>query len=205
MNKFRTAKWLMKHGSQPQVYLFRHLEKGSVVYSQFPRVTKQSLEKGYPRPCWDNKKPEGRRDLWKLMCLVRTGSHESAVQLYQNLNRLRYMRDVLYPSQAQKWRKLNEDKRIWYSGQFRPVYGQEAVADLRESLLKLNLGDSQGSEPPNIGPVTIFWEDLWRMGNKDTHWQEKDFPFPIQHEQIPREGNVVREESALIKELSNQV
>ena len=74
------------------------------------------------------------------MCVVDLGDYMDAVQLYQNLVRLRYMRDVLYAKENDKLRLKNEWGNVWNSGLFRPTFTQEAVADLRESLLKLDSG-----------------------------------------------------------------
>lgn len=88
-------------------------------------------------------------------------------------------------------RKKNEFGRVWYSGQFRPVYAQEAVADLREALVKLD-----GKEGNS---ATVYWEDAWRMGDLEKHWNGV---LPgLKHELIARDCNTAREESQILKEL----
>ncbi|SMN20837.1 similar to Saccharomyces cerevisiae YDR296W MHR1 Protein involved in homologous recombination in mitochondria [Maudiozyma saulgeensis] len=194
ISRFRPAQWLQKKGLAPHVYLFRNLEKGQVVYSQMPLVSQRQIDPLFLRPNWDNKKPSTRRDLWKCMAVVRVPSHLAAVQLFQNLSRLRYMRDVLYSRENDKLRMKNDMGRVWHSGHFRPGFAQEAVADLKESLLKLD--DNSGGE------ATIFWEDPWRMGDLEKYWT-KELPS-VKHEMIDRNCNVAREESQILKELAQQ-
>lgn len=131
------------------------------------------------------------------MCVVDLGNYVDAVQLYQNLVRLRYMRDVLYAKENDKLRLKNEWGNVWNSGLFRPTFTQEAVADLRESLLKL---DSSGKDvDQNLLDATIYWEDAWRMGDKEKYWTPV---LPnVHHELMERTFNTSREESALLKEL----
>lgn len=194
VSRFRPGAWLADKGYAPHVYLFRNLERGQVVYSQMPVVgPKQSTGKQFAQPSWDNRLPPQRRDLWKCMAVVAAPSYASAVQLFQNLTRLRHMRDVQAApkAQAQAMRKKNEFGRVWYSGQFRPVHAQEAVADLREALLKLDGGEGNSA--------TVYWEDPWRMGDLDTHW--KPVLPGLKHEVIARDCNTAREESQVLKEL----
>lgn len=187
-SRFRTANWLEKAGYSPWVYLYRNLVQGQVMYSQLPEYGARNLKTQFQRPSWQNKFPEMRKDVWRIMCVVQMPTHQDSVQVYQNLCRLRYMRDVLYKEEAQKHRKLNEMGRVWHSGQYRPTYTQEAVADVRESLLKSNTN----------GPVNLVWEDLWRMGDK-FHWDT--LPFNVHHTAIPKHGNVIRDEHSMLKQL----
>ncbi|KAL3231175.1 Large ribosomal subunit protein mL67 [Nakaseomyces bracarensis] len=188
-SRFRTAAWLEKAGYSPWVYLYRNLALGQVMYSQLPEYGMRNLKTQFKRPNWENKFPEMRRDVWRIMCVVQMPTHTDSVQVYQNLCRLRYMRDVLYKDEARKHRKLNDEGQVWFSGQFRPTYIQEAVADVRESLLHSG----------TAGPVKLVWEDLWRMGDK-SHWET--LPFNVKHTAIPKMGNVIRDEHAMLKQLA---
>lgn len=196
-SRFRTAKWLESNGYAPQVFLFRNLERGQVVYSQLSIVGQRQINVLFKRPNRENRKPSTRRDLWKCMCVVDLGNYVDAVQLYQNLVRLRYMRDVLYAKENDKLRLKNEWGNVWNSGLFRPTFTQEAVADLRESLLKLD--SSSKDVDQNLLDATIYWEDAWRMGDKEKYWTPV---LPnVHHELMERTFNTSREESALLKEL----
>lgn len=181
----KSIKWLSKRSYPPNIYLFRHLERGSIIYSQIPQPTLQDINNLFPRANQENKKPVygQRRDLWKLMCFIKLGDYKLSNQLYRDLIHLRHLRDVKGINTGQ--RKLNEMGQIWYSGQYRPVYSQEAIADLRECLVKSGISES-----------TIYWEDEWRKGD----W---DGVLPgVEHKMIPRVGNINREESEILKELS---
>ncbi|CAR29787.1 hypothetical protein ZYGR_0AD04710 [Zygosaccharomyces rouxii] len=192
VSKFRPATWLEGAGYAPQVFVFRNLESGQVLYSQFPNFTQQQVDKQFQRTDWSNRKPAIRRDIWRCMCVVDMPTYESGVKLYQNLCRLKYLRDVRMPQEAQKHRKLNEDGHIWYSSQYRPTYTQEAVADLRESIAKSGC-DSD---------ITIHWEDAWRMGDKSKHWTPI---LPgVQHSLMSRVGNIAREQSTVLRELGDR-
>lgn len=137
--------------------------------------------------------PSARRDIWRCMCVVDMPNYESSVQLYQNLRRLRYLRDVSNAKEANLLRKKNEDGNVWYSMQYRPTYTQEAVADLRECLLKSGQG---------ANGIKVHWEDPWRMGDKAKWWT----PFlpNVKHVTMNRLGNTAREESALLRELGDK-
>lgn len=186
----KSIKWLNKRSYPPHVYLFRHLERGSVVYSQTPYPTAMDIDTLWPQPNGANKKPVygSRRDLWKLMCLVKMPEHAQSNQLYRDMVYLRHMRDVKGLSLGD--RVKNEMGQVWYSGQYRPAYGQEAVADLRQCLLK-----AQGDKD-----VVIYWEDIWRMGDEDVYWKPLE---KVKHKAVPRIGNVSREESELLRLLSS--
>ena len=194
----KSIKWLTKRQYPPYIYLFRHLERGQVVYSQTPFPTKQDIENLWPHPNQTNKKPiyGTRRDLWKLMCLVKLPKPEWSLQLYRDLIHLRHLRDI---KGINSHRELNSFGQVWYSGQFRPVYGQEAIADLRECLLKGPVGTANNSnnEDNTTNLVTIYWEDLWRMGDKEKYWT--DTLPQVEHNQIPRIGNTSREERGILK------
>ncbi|SCV05585.1 LANO_0H10726g1_1 [Lachancea nothofagi CBS 11611] len=189
--RFRTAKWLHKAGFAPQVFLFRNLESGQVIYSQLPVFTHHQIDSLFKRPDWANKKPSTRRDIWRCMAVVDLPNYEQGVQTYQNLCRLRYLRDVAEVKKADSLRKKNEFGHVWYSAQFRPTYTQEAVADLKEALLKAQVGSAQ-----------IHWEDQWRMGDLEKHWT----PIlpQLKHSVLSRIGNSAREESAILRELGDR-
>ncbi|SCU87896.1 LADA_0E06876g1_1 [Lachancea dasiensis] len=189
--RFRTAQWLAKAGFAPQVFLFRNLESGQVIYSQFPVFAQHQIDALFKRPNWENKKPSTRRDIWRCMAVVDLPSYEQGVRIYQNLCRLRYLRDVGDLKKADSLRKKNEDGHVWYSAQFRPTYTQEAVADLREALTKAEV--SQGE---------IHWENEWRMGDVEQHWTPV---LPqLKHSILTRVGNGAREESAILRELGER-
>ncbi|CAH01516.1 mitochondrial 54S ribosomal protein mL67 [Kluyveromyces lactis] len=193
ITKFRPANWLQKAGYAPQVFLFRNLESGQVLYSQFPTFSWKQIDTNFQRPNWENKKPSTRRDIWKCMAVVDLPDYDKSVKVYQNLCRLRYLRDVTFSKQAKDMRKKNESGHTWYSSQYRPTYSQEAVADLRECLLKLK--DVQSS-------IKVHWEDEWRMGDKEKYWNPV---LPeLNHTTLERLGNVSREESAILKELGER-
>ena len=119
--KFHTAKWLEKTGYAPHVYMFRNLERGQVLYSQFPQISPVQIDKLFKKVnSWDYKKPSKRRDLWKCMCVVNMMDYEKSVNLFQNLNRLRHLRDFTFLKQCNDMRRKNEDGHVWYSGMFRP-------------------------------------------------------------------------------------
>ncbi|CCF58290.1 hypothetical protein KAFR_0E01360 [Kazachstania africana CBS 2517] len=184
MNKFRTAKWLKTHNFAPQVYIYRNLELGSTVYTQVPTISQYNIGKCFPRTSWNNPLPSKRRDLWKLMCLVNCNDYDRVVKLYQNLVRLRYLRDV-----------MSKRGNVWYSGLYRPIYAQETVADLRESILNLEECALKDTDDE----MSIYWGDNWRMGEKETWW---DCLPQVKHNFIPKNCNNSREESNLIKEIS---
>lgn len=192
----KTIAWLTKRHYPPYIYLFRNLERGQVLYSQIPKASSRDIDLQWTKPNQMNKKPVygQRRDLWKLMCCVMCPSHEYSEQLYIDLISLRNMRDQI--KDRTQGRLVNEFGQVWYSGQYRPIYAQEAVADLKEGLLKNRLNES--GDPRS----TIYWEDIWRMGSFDKNW--KDQLPNVLHKQLPRVGNMAREESAILKELRRE-
>lgn len=129
------------------------------------------------------------------MCVVDMPSYESSVKLYQNLRRLRYLRDVRLSKEADSMRKKNDEGNIWYSMQYRPTYTQEAVSDLIESLGKTFRDTADHS-------ATLHWEDPWRMGDKAKFWTPK---LPnVNHAVMNRLGNSAREQSSLLRELGEK-
>lgn len=185
-SRFRTAQWLKKSGYLPQVYIFRNLESGQTLYSQLSvynnrLITKQFDKTGSVNQF--NKKPKLRNDLWRLMCFVKMDNHEQCVKLFQDLNRLKYLRGMM---------KKNY-KKFYFSGKFKPLLLQETVADLKESLLHIKDDDV------NSFKCDIYWEDLWRMGNKETVW-DKELGM-INHHAIPKTLDLGRDKSVVLKEL----
>ncbi|CAI4345525.1 CPG_1a_G0011570.mRNA.1.CDS.1 [Saccharomyces cerevisiae] len=205
ISRFRPASWFERTKIiPPQVYIFRNLEYGQVLYSQFPNFSQTQVDKLFVRPNWSNRKPSLRRDIWKCMCVVNLQNYKQSVHLYQNLCRLRYLRDVAQRKESDKLRKKDSNGHVWYSGQYRPTYCQEAVADLRESLLKVfeNATQAEKQTAPAKKP-SIYWEDPWRMGDKDKHWNYDVFnALGLEHKLIQRVGNIAREESVILKELA---
>ncbi|ODV94743.1 hypothetical protein PACTADRAFT_34499 [Pachysolen tannophilus NRRL Y-2460] len=170
-NKFRSAKWLEKNGFAPQVYLFRNIESGQVVYSQLPHLNNYQIKQQFKRPNWENKKPTKRRDIWQIMAVADFESFDKAVVAYNGLVELRYMRDVTKRKEAESMRKRNSDGNIWYSAQFRPSYSQESIADLSAVVDEFKF------------KTKIYWEDIWRKGD-DKYWnldlaQHLEFPQKI--------------------------
>ncbi|CCH60137.1 hypothetical protein TBLA_0C03340 [Henningerozyma blattae CBS 6284] len=198
-SRFRTAKWLQKAGYAPQVFIFRNLESGQILYSQVPVFSQRQINDQFLRPNWDNKKPPLRRDIWKCMCVIDLPTYDVGIKLFQDLKRLRYLRDVTFKKETDAMRKKNEYGRIWYRGLYRPTYSQEAVADLIESLTKIR-DDKTISK---VGDkIKIHWEDQWRMGDKKKYW-EPELPH-VKHEMIPKLGNAHRDESVILKILGDK-
>lgn len=129
------------------------------------------------------------------MCVVDMPDYESSVKLYQNLRRLRYLRDVSMPKEANSLRKKNDDGNVWFSMQYRPTYAQEAVADLIESLSK-TLRHTKDQQ------ATLHWEDPWRMGDTAKYWTPT-LPT-VKHSVMSRLGNNAREQSSVLRELGNK-
>ncbi|CDR47086.1 CYFA0S28e00474g1_1 [Cyberlindnera fabianii] len=168
-NRFRTANWLAKNGYGPQVFLFRNIESGQVLYSQLPTFTDYQLKVQFQRPNWENRKPSLRRDIWRIMAVSDFESYEAAVEAYETLVRLRSMRDLTLKDVAMRFRPRNKDGNIWYSAQFRPVYTQEAVSDLATTIDHIQ------------SKTKIHWEDEWRKGDL-SNW-DKDL---VEHELMDR-------------------
>ncbi|CCD24068.1 mitochondrial 54S ribosomal protein mL67 NDAI_0C04080 [Naumovozyma dairenensis CBS 421] len=202
-SRFRPATWLKKSGYAPHVYLFRNLEQGQVLYSQLPQVTNHMIEKTFKKKVdsWMYKKPSTRRDLWKCMCVVNMKDYDDGVLLFQNLQRLRFLRDFAQLDKANEFRKKDSNGHVWYSGKFRPTFAQEAVADLRESLIKMQKHDKIEQEK-DTNEIDIYWEDPWRMGDLDKYWTP--VLSNVNHKLINNSGNTAREESVILKEISTQ-
>lgn len=167
--RFRAAKWLASNDFAPQVFLFRNIESGQVLYSQIPKFSEYQIKKQFQRPNWENRRPTLRRDIWRIMAVANLQTYESAVKLYENLVSLRSFRDLTKKDEAMKYRPRNSDGNIWFSAQYRPIYTQEAVADLSESIDNVN------------EETTIYWEDDWRRGDA-SNWN----PELVKHEVLDR-------------------
>lgn len=150
---------LMKLQMAPQVFLFKNLFTGQVLYSQVPAYHQDQIDAQFPNPNWQNRKPSRRNDLWRIMCVATFASHEYAVAAYKGLVQLREVRDLHQPKEAKQLRKKNEEGHTWYSGQFRPTYQQEAVADLAHVIDEFELENTK-----------LTWENVWRKG-EDKHWR----------------------------------
>ncbi|ODV59165.1 mitochondrial 54S ribosomal protein mL67, partial [Ascoidea rubescens DSM 1968] len=169
--RFRRPGWLRKNGYAPQVFLFRNIESGQVLYSQLPKFSDYQIKRLFQRPNWENKRPSTRRDIWRIMAVANFENYERAVAAYEALVEIRHMREVTKRKEAEALRKRNEFGNIWFSGQFRPGYTQEAVADLSSVIETLKYR------------TTVFWEDYWRKGD-GKYWSSK----LSRHHELPRVG-----------------
>lgn len=182
-NKYRDAAWLLKKGYPSQIYVFRNLETGQVLYSQLPYFSEKQIKKQFQRPNWQNRLPKLRQDIWRIMAVVRMKDHESAVAAYDGLVRLRHLREKSQKKLADSYRKKNEDGNIWFLNQYRPTWIQESVADILTVVDELKL------------ETKIFWEELWRKGD-DKYWNSD----LVQHEQMERFN--ARDQSVILKKLA---
>ncbi|KAG8204505.1 MHR1, partial [Candida africana] len=160
---------LIKNNLGPQVFVFRNLFSGQVLYSQVPAYHENQINQQFLSPNWQNRKPSRRQDLWKIMCVVNFNNYEYAIAAYKGLVDLRKTRDVVQKKEANEMRKKNDDGNIWYSGQFRPTYTQEAVADLTHVIDEFEL---EGTK--------IFWANEWHRGD-DKHWRAD----LVEHDKLP--------------------
>lgn len=181
--RFRNAFWLQSNGFAPQVFLFRNIETGQVVYSQTPHVTKYQIGQQFFRPNKENKKPHPRHDIWRPLAVAQFENYQKSVQAYHALVELRYLREVKRKKDSQALRKLNEYNRIWCSGQYRPTYTMEATADLSTVIDELNLSSN----------CKIYWDGLWWRGDANL-WNQS-----IQHEDMERYGR--REKFVILDEI----
>lgn len=155
----KTASDLERLQLAPQVYLFKNLFSGQVLYLQVPAYHQDQIDAQFVRPNWENRKPSRRNDLWKVMAVASFSSYEYAVAAYNGLVQLRAARDTALRTEAKAMRRKNEDGNTWFSGQYRPAHSQEAVADLAHVIDEFELENTQ-----------IHWENLWRKGD-DSHWR----------------------------------
>lgn len=156
---FKLALDLQQLNLGPQVFMFKNLFSGQVLYSQVPGYHQDQIDAQFVRPNWENRKPARRNDLWRVMCVVNFANYDYAVAAYEGLVQLREARDVHLQKDAKEMRRKNDDGNTWYYGQYRPAYTQEAVADLAHVIDEFELENT-----------TAFWENLWRKG-EDEHWR----------------------------------
>lgn len=180
---FKSPEELKKLNLGPQVFLYKNMFSGQVLYSQTPGYHQDQIDEQFIRPNWENRKPSRRQDYWRIMCVVNFASYEYAVAAYEGLVHLRKIRDTLPRSEMKSMRKLNDDKNIWYYSQYRPTYSQEAVADLAHVIEEFELENT-----------VAMWESLWRKG-EDKHWRED----LVQHDVLPTSNP--RFETVMLDEL----
>jgi hypothetical protein len=181
--KFRNSFWLKSNDFAPQVFLFRNIETGQVVYSQTPHVTKYQIKQQFFRPNKENKKPHPRHDIWRPLAVAQFSDYQKAVQAYHGLVELRYMREVSKKTESQSLRKLNDYNRIWCSGQYRPTYTMESTADLSTIIDELKLSEN----------CKIYWDGLWWSGDSK-NWNEE-----VKHLDMERFGR--REKFVILDEI----
>lgn len=182
-SKFRNSHWLKTNDFAPQVFLFRNIETGQVVYSQTPHITKFQINQQFFRPNKENKKPHPRHDIWRPLAVAQFHNYQNAVQAYHGLVELRFMRQVSKKDESQAMRKLNEYHRVWYSGQYRPTYTMEATADLSAVIDELKLSEN----------CKVYWDGLWWRGDSKL-WNEN-----IEHIDMERFGR--REKFVILDEI----
>lgn len=153
----------------PQIFMFKNLFSGQVLYSQVPGFHQDQIDAQFLRPNWENRKPSRRTDLWRIMCVVNFASYEFAEAAYHGLLQLREARDVHLQKEAKAMRKKDDEGNTWYSGQYRPTHAQEAIADLAHVIDEFELDST-----------TAYWESLWRKGS-DEHWRTD----LVMHESLP--------------------
>lgn len=166
---YKTKEDLQRLNLAPQVFMFKNLFSGQILYSQVPAYHQDQINALFPRPNWENRRPARRNDLWRLMCVATFSKYEYAIAAYDGLMKLREARDIHKAKEAKLMRKKNDDGNTWYSGQFRPTHSQEAIADLAHVIDEFELENTK-----------VFWENIWRKG-ADSHWRAD----LIEHETLP--------------------
>lgn len=156
---YKTEEDLARLNMAPQVFMFKNLFSGQVLYSQVPGFHQDQIDAQFLRPNWENRKPSRRSDLWRIMCVVNFDNYEYAVAAYNGLVHLREARDIHLKKEAKAMRKKDDEGNTWYSGQYRPTHAQEAIADLANVIDEFELENT-----------TAFWESMWRKG-EDEHWR----------------------------------
>ncbi|KAK6454060.1 transcriptional regulation of mitochondrial recombination-domain-containing protein [Scheffersomyces xylosifermentans] len=178
----KTAEELRRLNLAPQVYLFKNLFSGQVLYSQVPAFHQDQIDQQFVRPNWENRKPSRRNDLWRVMCVATFDNYDYAVAAFRGLVQLRQARDVVQQKEAKALRRKNDEGNTWYAGQYRPTYSQEAVADLAHVIEEFELENTK-----------LMWENAWRRGD-DKHWSAE----LVQHETLPpfnpRDQNILLDE-----------
>lgn len=153
----------------PQVFMFKNLFSGQVLYSQVPAYHQDQIDAQFLRPNWENRKPSRRNDLWRVMAVVNFDNYDYAVAAYHGLTQLRKARDIDQQKEAKTMRRKDDEGNTWFSGQYRPTHAQEAVADLLHVIDEFELENTRA-----------FWESLWRKGD-DEHWR-LDL---VDHQELP--------------------
>lgn len=166
---FKTARELQQLQMAPQVYMFKNLFLGQVLYSQVPAFHQDQINEQFPKPTWENRRPSRRQDLWRVMCVVNFANYDYAVAAYKGLVKLREARDIVYAKEAKAMRKKDSDGNTWFLGQYRPTHAQEAVADLAHVIDEFGLEKTRA-----------FWELLWRCGD-ELHWNAE----LVEHSALP--------------------
>ncbi|EGV60358.1 mitochondrial ous recombination protein 1 [Yamadazyma tenuis] len=182
----KSAEDLTRLNMPPQLYVFHNRFSGQVLYSQVPGFHQDQIDAQFTRPNWQNRKPNRRTDLWKLMCVVNFSNHEYAVAAYHGLKDLRKCRDTVQQQVAKAMRKKDDDGNIWSSGQYRPTYAQEAVADLSHVIDEFELENTR-----------VMWESAWRKGD-DARWRND----LVEHETLP--PFTTKYQTALMAELQEK-
>ncbi|CAI5757906.1 unnamed protein product [Candida verbasci] len=167
--KKKTESDLIESNLAPQVFLFKNLFSGQVLYSQVPAFHQDQIESQFQLPNWQNRKPSRRQDLWRIMCIANFKNYEYAIAAFTGLLDLRRTRDIIQKQQAMDMRKKNDDGNIWYSGQYRPTYAQEAIADLSHVIDEFELDETR-----------LYWENEFRKG-ENKYWNLE----LVQHETLP--------------------
>ena len=167
----------------PQVYLFKNMMTGQVLYSQVPGYHQDQIDQQFVKPNWQNRKPGRRNDLWRIMAVATFDNYEYAVAAFKGLVQLRQTRDVEQQKQANELRRKNDEGNIWYSGQYRPTFSQEAVADLAHVIDEFELENTK-----------VHWESLWRKGD-DKYWRAD----LVDHDSLPPFNP--KDQSVLLDEL----
>lgn len=182
----KTIAQLQELGMGPQVYVFKNLFSGQILYSQVPAWHQDLIDQQFVRPNWENRKPSRRNDLWRIMCVADFDNYEYAEAAYNGLLQLKKLRDTDLRQQSKESRHKNEDMNDWYSGQYRPHHAQEAVADLAHVVDAFELENT-----------TLLWENVWRKGD-DEHWRVD----LVDHDTLPpfnpRDQTVMLDELRLI-------
>ncbi|KAI5960419.1 MHR1 [Candida pseudojiufengensis] len=166
---FKTEKDLINLNLGPQVFIFKNLFSGQILYSQVPAYHQEQIDQQFINPNWENRKPSRRQDLWKIMCVANFDNYEYATAAYKGLLDLRRVRDIKQKKSANELRRKNGDGNIWFSGQYRPTYSQEAVADLAHVIDQFDLENTR-----------LLWENEWRRGD-DKYWRTD----LVEHETLP--------------------
>lgn len=166
---YKSEEDLARLNLAPQVFMFKNLFSGQVLYSQVPGFHQDQIDAQFLRPNWENRKPSRRSDLWRIMCVVNFGSYEYAVAAYNGLVHLREARDIHLKKEAKAMRKKDDEGNTWYSGQYRPTHAQEAIADLAHVIDEFELENTKA-----------FWESMWRKG-EDEHWRAD----LVEHDSLP--------------------